>query len=93
MVDLGATKPMSSQHDLFLSYRKLITPKPIRLGDDSIIYAYRIGTVSLSLNLNESKHKGMIKDVYHIPNLQENLLSISALTKRGYKFVFDLDGC
>jgi hypothetical protein len=90
MVDSGATKPMSSQHDLFLSYQKLITPKPVRLGDDSIIY---VGTVSLSFNLNESKHEGMIKDIYHIPDLQGNLLAVSALTKRGYKFVFDLDGC
>jgi hypothetical protein len=90
MVDSGATKPMSSQHDLFLSYRKLITPKPIRLGDDSIIYVYGISTVSLSFNLNESKHKGIIKDVYHIPDLQGNLLSISALTKRGHKFVLTL---
>jgi hypothetical protein len=72
---------MSSQCNLFLSYRKLITPKPVRLGDDSIIYAYGTGTVSLSFNLNESKHEGMIKDIYHIPNLQGNLLSISALTK------------
>jgi hypothetical protein len=81
MVDSGATKPMSSQRDLFLSYWKLITPKPIRLGDDSIIYTYGIGTVSLSFNLNESKHEGMIKDVYHVPNLQGNLLSVSSLTK------------
>jgi hypothetical protein len=93
MVDLGATKPMSSQCDLFLSYQKLITAKPVRLGDDSIIYTYRIGTVSLSFHMNESKHEGMIKDVYHVPDLQGNLLSVSALTKRGYKFVFDLDGC
>jgi hypothetical protein len=93
MVDSGATKPMSSQGNLLLSYRKLITPKPVRLGDDSIIYAYGIGTVSISFNLNESKHEGMIKDVYHVPDLQGNLLSISALTKRGYKFVFDPDGC
>jgi hypothetical protein len=76
MVDSGATKPMSSQRDLFLSYQKIITPKPVRLGDDSIIYAYRIGTVSLLFNLNESKHEGMIKDVYHIPDLQGNLLSV-----------------
>jgi hypothetical protein len=81
MVDSGATRPMSSQRDLFLSYQKLISPKSVRLGNDSIIYAYRIGTVSLSFNLNESKHKGIIKDVYHIPNLQGNLLSVSALTK------------
>jgi hypothetical protein len=81
MVDSGATKPMSSQRDLFLSYRKLINPKPVRLGNDSIIYAYGIGTVSLSFNLNESKHEGMIKDIYHIPDLQGNLLSVSALTK------------
>jgi hypothetical protein len=84
---------MSSQCDLFLSYQKLITPKPIRLSDDSIIYAYVIGTVSLSFNLNQSKHEGIIKDVYHVPDLQGNLLSVSALTKRGYKFIFNLDRC
>jgi hypothetical protein len=92
MVDSGATKPMSSQCNLFLSYCKLNTPKLVRLSDDSIIYAYRIGTVLLVFNLNESKHEGMIKEVYHVPDLQGNLLSISALTKQGYKFIFDLDG-
>jgi hypothetical protein len=93
MVDLGATKPMSSQHNLFLSYHTLNTPKPVRLSNDSIIYVYRIGTVSLVFNLNKSKYEGMIKEVYHVPNLQGNLLSISALTKQGYKFIFNLDIC
>jgi hypothetical protein len=81
MVDSGATKPMSSQRDLFLSYRKLHTPKSIRLGDDSTIYAYGISTVSLEFNLNKHKCKGTIKEVYYIPDLQGNLLSVSALTK------------
>jgi hypothetical protein len=84
---------MSSQRNLFLSYRKLHTPKSIRLGDDSTIYAYGIGTISLEFNLNERKHEATIKEVYYVPDLQGNLLSVSALTKRGYTFIFDFDGC
>jgi hypothetical protein len=81
MIDLGATKPMSSQCDLFLSYYKLHTPKSVRLSNDSTIYTYGIGTISLEFNLNKHKHEGIIKEVYYIPDLQENLLSVLALTK------------
>jgi hypothetical protein len=93
MVDSGATKPMSSRRNLFLSYCKLHTLKSVRLGDDSTIYAYGIGTISLEFNLNKHKREGTIKEVYYVPDLQGNLLSVSALTKRGYTFIFDLDGC
>ncbi|XP_048003328.1 uncharacterized protein LOC125239728 [Leguminivora glycinivorella] len=47
-------------------------------------------------NVNVEQRDGNVKtisDVYYVPNLAANLLSVSAMAKKGYKIVFDSDGC
>ena len=93
MVDSGATQPMCSQRDSFSSYRKLTTPKRVLLNDESVIFALGIGAVELEFDLGKSTREGVIKHVYHVPELHGNLLSVSALTKLRYQLTFSQNGC
>ena len=70
IIDSGASISMCYQRNLFtnLSYVHI----PIKLGDGNVIYALGRGTVA------------NLKDIYYVPDLKFNLLSVSYLTNLGF---------
>jgi hypothetical protein len=58
-----------------LTYLK--TPVAIEVADGKIIQATAVGTI------------GILEDVYYVPELQRNLISISAFDKKGYGILFE----
>ncbi|TFY53550.1 hypothetical protein EVJ58_g9393 [Rhodofomes roseus] len=94
IVDSGASSPMSSQREWFLNYSPLASPKRVWLGDKRYILAIGIGQVALTADLgNGKKRTALLQGVYHVPDLNGNLLSVSHLTKRGYSVSFTTSGC
>jgi hypothetical protein len=56
----------------------------VTLGDD---YQYPIKGVGESNHKLNSRNSLKMKDVLYVPGLKKNLLSISALEKKGFGFV------
>ena len=95
IVDSGASVPMTSRRDFFASYRPLVTPKRVWLGDERFILAVGIGAVRLSLSDSHSLSPldVLVPSVYHVPELNGNLLSVSSLVAHGHHVNFDQGGC
>ena len=93
VVDSGATEHMCSHQEWFISYHPLPVRREVHLGNGAIIYALTIGHVTLDFNLDSTTRRGVIKDVYYVPNLVGNLFSLPYLTKRRYKTVFEDNAC
>ena len=82
IIDSGASSPMSSQHDWFHTYRDLIPPKKVWLGDERYILATGVGQLYLDMMLeNGQTCLTIICDAYFMPELSGNLISVLYLTK------------
>ena len=58
------------------------------LGDDGKYTVKGCGAASVQIETNDTLH---LSDVFHVPGIKINLVSISALEDKGYKVPF-LDG-
>lgn len=93
IVDSGASAPMCSQRDWFVSYAPLAAPKRVWLGNERFILATGIGSIALRLTRNGGHETAIFPDVYHVPDLNGNLLSVSYFARKGYSVSFEQDGC
>ncbi|KAH9889272.1 hypothetical protein C8Q73DRAFT_620776, partial [Cubamyces lactineus] len=75
------------------SFKPLSTPKRVWLGDERFIHATSIGSVSLRLQRGASSEVAMVPDVYYVPDLNGNLLSVSHFVRRGHSVSFEHGGC
>jgi len=88
LVDNGASKHMTVYQDSFSSLVQKDSPHKVKLGDD---YQYPIkGVGEASYKLDYGKSLKM-NEVLFVLGLKKNLLSISALGKKGYQVAF-IDG-
>jgi GAG-pre-integrase domain len=62
----------------------------VKLGDDKIIQVQGKGTVAIPTSQSGFKH---LQNVYFIPELSQNLLSIGQLIESGYSIVFEGKSC
>ena len=92
-VDSGASSHMMHDHALFSIYRKLTKEVPVRLGNGSVVYAVGIGTVNVSTTHKSKVCEFSLQNVFHVPDLTNNFLSVSAMTRVGnVHAVFDDHG-
>jgi len=85
-LDLGATQHMTPCQDWFLRYFLLSSHARIFLGDDTSHIIKGYGAVAIKL---EDKSKRHIENVYHIPGLKKELISVSKIIDVGYKLEFN----
>jgi hypothetical protein len=78
IIDSGASLPMCYQSEVFTDM--IPDNTPVKLGDGEIIYARGRGTV------------GTLRDVYFVPDLKFNLLSVHYLNNLGLSVTFAADG-
>jgi hypothetical protein len=88
LIDNGASKHMTGQRDILSSLTKKDFPQKISLGED---YQYPIKGMGESTYKLDSGTPMRMKDVLYVPGLTKNLLSISALDKKGFRVAF-IDG-
>ena len=76
--DSGASNHMTHRRELFdlASFKILMEPIPISLGDDSEIFATGKGTLCLLFNVDGKQKEGCFKDVLFVPELKVTLLSV-----------------
>jgi hypothetical protein len=88
LIDSGASKHMTGQRDILCYILEIFFSQKVTLGDD---YQYPIKGVGESNYKLNSGNSMKMKDVLYVPGLRKNLLSISALEKKGFRIVF-IDG-
>ena len=72
-LDTGATHHMTFQKDWLINYRQLQRQITVHLGDDSTLYAQGVGSLKVTL---PSGRTALINNIYHLPGLARNLLSL-----------------
>jgi hypothetical protein len=87
-IDSGASKHMTGQRDILSCISENKFSQKVTLGDD---YQYPIKGVGESNYKLNSGNSIKMKDILYVPGLTENLLSISALEKKGFRIAF-IDG-
>ena len=77
ILDSGCTKHMCASRSKFDTFKVLPQPVSIEVADGNFIHAVAMGTI------------GLLTDVYYVPQLRRNLISISAFDKQGYGILFE----
>ena len=88
LIDSGASKHMTIQRDILSSLTEKDFPQKVSLGDD---YQYPIKGIGESTYKLDSGTSMRMKDVFYVPGLTKNLISISTLDKKGFMVAF-IDG-
>ena len=79
---------MTRQNKTLSKLEERSSPQKVSLGDD---YQYSIKGVGEASYKLDSGNPLKMKDVLYVPGLKKNLLSISALDKKGFRVAF-IDG-
>ena len=85
VIDSGASKHMTGQKKTLSNLEKKHSPQKVSLGDDYQYPIKGIGEESYKLG---SRNPLKIKEVLYVAGLKKNLLSISALDKKGFRVAF-----
>lgn len=88
LVDSGCTNHMTKDHQFFSFLDTSIHTK-VKLGNGDLVYAKGKGTVVL----HTDQGKKVISDVLYVPQLDQNLLSVAQLIKKGYSVLFQNNFC
>ena len=94
IVDSVASAHMCSECNLFDSYQPLWPPQLIGLGDGRTIPATGTGDVHLLVYIGDGHRRVLtLQDVYHVPVLDKNLLSVSCLARHNLQMTFGARSC
>ena len=94
IVDSGASTHMCSEHDLFDSYWPLWPPQLIGLGNGRTIPTVGAGDVRLLVYIGDGRRRVLtLCDVYHMPVLDNNFLSVSCLARHNLQIIFSAWSC
>ena len=72
--------------DSFTIYLSLDRPKPIYLGEFSVVKAYGVGSIRIGDRVS-------LYNVLHVPDLDINLLSVEMVLQQSDDILFSGDGC
>ena len=92
LVDTGAGKHMCNRRDWFSDYSVLSKQIPVLTASGHYIYGVGIGSVPLESFVNGECIRATLTNVLHIPEVQQNLISIGKLADRGFEAHFTGSG-
>ena len=88
-LDSGCSNHMTGNIALFFALDQNVKSQ-VTLGTDSKIYVMGKGEVKI---FTKKREKKTIADVYYVPRMRCNLLSIGQLVQKGYNVFFENDVC
>ncbi|KAH9627855.1 hypothetical protein HF086_001751 [Spodoptera exigua] len=87
-IDSGATNHMCNSRDMMVSCN------PNKTVDVSVANGERLSTAGLGeVEIKLKDCVRTISETYYVPNLSTNLLSVSAMTRKGYVVTFNRNSC
>src|SRR5262249_38250173 len=88
LIDSGCTNHMTNDADLFCDLDHTCRTK-VTLGDGTTVDALGKGSIQIQT------HKGtkLIRDVLLVPDLNQNLLSVTQMMQNGYSLYFNQNYC
>ena len=94
-IDSAASIHMTFDKNSLVNYIEYDKPKPIGLGDDTILLAMGEGTLHIPMfDPDTNKQFTMtLSNVHFVPKLTKNLLSVGTMTTKGAEVLFDNDKC
>ncbi|XP_067145416.1 uncharacterized protein [Centruroides vittatus] len=81
IIDSGSAHRLSYARELFVKFRP--ANRVIYVANDSSLRVAGEGDISLRLNVKGVRFNCILKDVWYVPEVTVNLLSVSQLSKRG----------
>lgn len=91
-VDSGATAHMTNRRDI-LKNVKVIKQKEVIIANDRKLKAELMGDINIKLSVDGTEKECVIKNVFYVPNLCTNLLSVKKVTNEGYEVTFRGNTC
>lgn len=88
-VDSGCSNHMTKNKSCFVQLDETIKSK-VTLGDGNVQTIEGKGTIAVKTQNGSQKY---IHDVFYVPGLTQNLLSVGQLIHKNYKVIFDDDKC
>ncbi len=89
-VDLGAFNHMTYHGEWFRDVKNLEKPSYVETGDDTAHPIALIGNVPLAMQDGKIKY---LSDVFHVPNITNNLVSVGQMIEQGLQVWFNPNGC
>ena len=89
LLDSGCSNHMTRNKDLVANFDQSVK-KELKLRTGKIVEVYGKGVVNILTK--EGKPK-IISEVYYVPSLKHNLLSVGQLTQKGYIVIFQCQEC
>jgi hypothetical protein len=89
-VDSGTSNHMTSHGEWFRDTKDLKTPNFVETSDDTAHPITQIGKVPLSMQDGQTKY---LKDVFHVPTITKNVVSIGQIVEQGLQVPFNPNGC
>lgn len=90
LIDSGATHHICKHKNLFKNYRQ-ITNEIIYSADSNTndLKAIGIGNIEIETRVNNNVFNLTLQNVYHVPNIRRNLLSVSQIEKKDKRLIFE----
>jgi len=92
IVNSGAMQHMTFEQEWFTTY-KHISPRRVFMGDDTILEAIGKGNIKTTMQVGGKLTHTTITQVFHVPKMKNNFISVSKFIFEGFKVEFDKDGC
>lgn len=93
IIDSGATQHMTFERNCLSNYVEFKKPCTVNLGDNRSILAYGKGTYHVKAAVDDHTQKIALQEVLYLPELENNLLSVNAMVKRGATVTFKENRC
>lgn len=85
-IDSGCTSHMCNEEQMFKELSSI--DSEVKLANNESTRIIGVGKVSIPVDTGHDKREVDITRVMYVPDLRTNLLSVSAITDRGYKVIF-----
>jgi hypothetical protein len=72
---------------------EVIPTRNVHMGDDSIVEAIGMGSILVKVMVKGRTKRIRIKDVFHVPKLHANLLSVNKILSNGYQVQLNMNEC
>ncbi|KAG6438785.1 hypothetical protein O3G_MSEX000222 [Manduca sexta] len=91
LLDSGCSDHIINNEKYFCEYKNLNNPVDIRVGDGFSLKTNKIGNILMYFNVKGQWLKTKIYNVYYVPTMRQNLLSVSSITSNNNVILFNND--